>query len=35
MNEIADDRTGFDGSPAVDGKRLLIRSGKFLYCLGE
>jgi outer membrane protein assembly factor BamB len=25
----------FNGSPAVDGKRLLIRSDKFLYCVGE
>jgi outer membrane protein assembly factor BamB len=28
------DGTRFDGSPAVDGDRLLVRSGKFLYCLG-
>lgn len=35
MNVIDDDRTRFDGSPAVDGSRLLIRSGKFLYCLGQ
>jgi outer membrane protein assembly factor BamB len=25
----------FNGSPAVAGKRLLIRSDKYLYCLGE
>lgn len=25
----------FNGSPAVDGSRLLIRSDKFLYCLGK
>jgi outer membrane protein assembly factor BamB len=25
----------FNGSPAVDGTRLLIRSDKFLYCVGE
>ncbi len=25
----------FDASPAVDGGRLLIRSGKFLYCIGK
>ena len=35
VNRIEGDRTRFDGSPAVDGKRLLMRSGKFLYCLGE
>jgi len=29
-----DDGSRFDGSPAVDRSRLLIRSGKFLYCLG-
>jgi hypothetical protein len=32
-NEIAD-RSNFDASPAVDGNRLLIRSDKFLYCIG-
>ena len=25
----------FDASPAVDGSRLLIRSGKYLYCIGQ
>jgi hypothetical protein len=25
----------FDGGPVVDGNRLLIRSTKFLYCIGE
>ena len=25
----------FNGSPVVDGKRLLIRSDKFLYCIGQ
>ncbi len=35
VNAIEDGRTRFDGSPAVEGKRLLIRSGKFLYCLGQ
>jgi outer membrane protein assembly factor BamB len=34
-NTIEGDRTRFDGSPAVDGSRLLVRSGKFLYCLGQ
>lgn len=28
------DGGSFDASPAVDGSRLLIRSDKFLYCLG-
>ncbi len=30
-----DDGSRFDGSPAVDGNRMLVRSGKFLYCLGQ
>jgi outer membrane protein assembly factor BamB len=29
------DGSRFDASPVVDGDRLLVRSGKFLYCLGE
>lgn len=29
------DRSTFNGSPAVDGNRLLIRSDKFLYCIGK
>ena len=33
VNELGD-RSRFDASPAVDGNRLLVRSGKFLYCLG-
>jgi len=33
-NDLAD-RSRFDGSPAVDGNRLLIRSDKYLYCLGR
>jgi outer membrane protein assembly factor BamB len=32
-NELGD-RSSFDASPAVDGSRLLIRSDKFLHCLG-
>ncbi len=32
-NELGD-RSSFDASPAVDGNRLLVRSDKFLYCLG-
>lgn len=34
VNEL-EDGSRFDGSPAVDGNRLLMRSGKFLYCLGK
>ena len=33
-NELSD-RSSFDASPAVDGNRLLVRSDKFLYCLGK
>jgi outer membrane protein assembly factor BamB len=32
-NELGD-RSSFDASPAVDGQYLLIRSDKFLYCIG-
>jgi outer membrane protein assembly factor BamB len=28
------DRSSFDASPALDGNRLLIRSDRFLYCIG-
>ncbi len=34
MNDLKD-RSIFNGSPAVDGNRLLIRSDKFLYCIGK
>jgi outer membrane protein assembly factor BamB len=34
VNELRDGGV-FNGSPAVAGDRLLIRSDKFLYCLGE
>lgn len=30
-----DDRSRFDASPAVDGNRLLLRSEKYLYCIGH
>lgn len=30
-----DDGSRFDGSPAVDGRRILIRSEKYLYCIGQ
>jgi hypothetical protein len=33
VNDL-DDGSRFDGSPAVDGNRLLVRSGKALYCVG-
>jgi outer membrane protein assembly factor BamB len=33
-NELRDGGL-FNGSPALDGNRLLIRSDKFLYCVGE
>jgi outer membrane protein assembly factor BamB len=33
-NEL-DDGSRFDASPAVDGNRLLVRSDKFLYCIGK
>jgi len=33
-NELRD-RSQFNGSPVVDGKQLLIRSDKFLYCIGQ
>jgi outer membrane protein assembly factor BamB len=32
-NELGD-RSSFDATPAVSGNRLLIRSDRFLYCLG-
>lgn len=32
-NELAD-RSSFDASPALDGRRLIIRSDKFMYCVG-
>lgn len=34
LNDLRD-RSIFNGSPAVDGSRLLIRSDKFLYCVGR
>jgi hypothetical protein len=33
VNDLRDGST-FNASPAVAGNRLLIRSDKFLYCLG-
>jgi hypothetical protein len=34
-NELADDKSVFNGSPAVMGKQLLLRSDKYLYCVGK
>lgn len=34
VNDLRDGSL-FNGTPAVDGNRLLIRSDKFLYCLGK
>ncbi|MEX2214835.1 MAG: PQQ-binding-like beta-propeller repeat protein [Phycisphaeraceae bacterium] len=34
-NVIEDDDSPFFGSPAVAGDRLLLRSDKFLYCIGQ
>lgn len=34
VNDLRD-RSTFNSSPAVDGSRLLIRSDKFLYCIGK
>lgn len=34
VNDLRDGGV-FNGSPAVDGSRLLIRSDKFLYCIGK
>jgi outer membrane protein assembly factor BamB len=28
------DRSSFDASPVIDGNRLLVRSDRFLYCVG-
>jgi hypothetical protein len=33
-NEL-DDGSLFNGSPAVAGSQILLRSDKFLYCLGQ
>jgi len=34
VNDLSDKST-FDASPAVDGSRLLVRSNRFLYCIGK
>jgi outer membrane protein assembly factor BamB len=33
-NKIEDDKSVFNGSPAVSGGRLFLRSNKYLYCIG-
>ena len=33
-NELNDNST-FNGSPAVSGNQLLVRSDRYLYCIGE
>jgi hypothetical protein len=34
-NVIKNDGTIWNATPAVDGDRLLLRSGKALYCIGK
>ena len=34
-NALAGDDSIFNGSPVVSGKALLLRSDRFLYCIGE
>jgi outer membrane protein assembly factor BamB len=34
-NTIEDDTSAFNGSPAVSGGRLFLRSDKYLYCIGS
>jgi outer membrane protein assembly factor BamB len=34
-NKIDEDRSVFNGSPAVSGGRLFLRSDKYLYCVGK
>jgi outer membrane protein assembly factor BamB len=33
--KLENGRGNFNATPAVDGNRLVIRSGKFLYCIGQ
>lgn len=35
QNRIEDDKTMFNGSPAVSSGRLFLRSDKYLYCIGN
>lgn len=34
-DKIEDDPSTFNGSPAVSGGRLFLRSDKYLYCVGK
>ncbi len=34
-NKIADDDSEFNGTPAISGNQLFLRSNKFLYCIGK
>ena len=34
-NKIEDDKSAFNGSPAVSGGKLFLRSDKYLYCIGK
>ena len=34
-NTIADDKSAFNGSPAISGGKLFLRSDKYLYCIGK
>ena len=33
QNKLADDDTDFNGTPAITGKQLFLRSNRFLYCI--
>ena len=33
QNRLADDDTDFNGTPAITGKQLFLRSNRFLYCI--
>ena len=34
-NKIEGDDSEFNGTPAISGNRMFVRSNKFLYCIGE
>ena len=34
-NKIEGDDSEFNGTPAISGNQLFVRSNKFLYCIGE
>ena len=33
QNRLADDDTDFNGTPAITGKQLFLRSNRYLYCI--